>query len=130
MTVEVMTRLARTPSRTTRSAAAGSFGACHPPRGTARRLCVNVFTNYASRLNSLPSISLIDLTSALEVTRTRSPVIEQVEEIGHLDAADVGEANRQQRRTAAKLEFAGVELGSVGVRRPAPQNRSERPFFS
>jgi len=45
----------------------------------------------------------------------RSPEIEQVEEISHFNAARVGQADRQQGRAAAKLEFAGVELRGIGV---------------
>ncbi|HLZ05327.1 MAG TPA: hypothetical protein VKR55_24660 [Bradyrhizobium sp.] len=48
----------------------------------------------------------------------RSPEIKEVEEIGDLDAAQVGEADGEQRGTAAELEFTGVELCGVCVRRP------------
>ena len=45
-----------------------------------------------------------------------APEIEQVEKILDLDAAGVGEANREHGGTAADLELTGVELRRVGVR--------------
>jgi hypothetical protein len=36
----------------------------------------------------------------------RTPIVEQIEKIRHLDAADVGQTHLQQRRAAAELKFA------------------------
>ena len=47
----------------------------------------------------------------------RAPVVEQVEQVLHLDAAHVGETQRGQRGAAADLELTGVELRRVGVGR-------------
>ncbi len=47
----------------------------------------------------------------------RSPIVEQIEKISHLDAAGIGKADRQQRGAAAKLKLAGVELRGIGVGR-------------
>ena len=47
----------------------------------------------------------------------RAPVVEQVEQVLHLDAANVAERDRLQRRAAADLELAGVELRRIGIRR-------------
>ena len=47
-----------------------------------------------------------------------APEVEQVEQILHLDAAGVGEADGQHCGAAADLELAGIELRGVGVGRP------------
>src|SRR5262249_6516172 len=47
----------------------------------------------------------------------RSPIIEQVEEIGDLDASYIGKSHGQQRGAAAELEFARIELCGISVRR-------------
>ena len=46
-----------------------------------------------------------------------APEIEQVEQVLHLDAARVREADGEHGGAAADLELAGVELRRVGVRR-------------
>ena len=48
----------------------------------------------------------------------RAPEVEQIEQIFHLHAALVGEADGEHRRAATDLELARVELRGVGVGRP------------
>jgi hypothetical protein len=46
-----------------------------------------------------------------------APEVEQVEQVFHLDAAGVGQADREHGGAAADLELAGIELRGVGVGR-------------
>ena len=65
-------------------------------------------------------ILALEILQLLDVGPRRdngAPEVEQVEEIRHLDAARIGKTDRQQRRAAADLEFAGIELRRIGIRR-------------
>ena len=71
----------------------------------------------AAAASCLPSRSLTVLISGREVT-TVPQIVEQIEQVLHLDAARVGEADGEHRGAAADLELAGVELRGVGIGRP------------
>ena len=86
------------------------------PSWRANQSNITKFVVPLAAATSLPSRSFSVLTSGRDGD-DRAPEIEQVEQIRHLDAADIGETDRQQRGAAAELELAGVELRGVGVGR-------------